>query len=333
MRARNPLFSKIMMDMPYNGAGVVAGAYPDKTLKNAIYNNESQFKWISHTFTHALLTDISAANTSTELSQNHTTANSTIGMSRYFKDSMIQPEISGLKIPQFMTAAYNFGIRNILCDISYPECLASANHKPNTGYYVDWSMLPAHASGNILVIPRYAANLYYNVSTPAEWESEYNHFYAPGGLFATFPTTQTMADIVNREADNWLRYMMKYSIYSVMFHQSNLRAYDGTNSLLSKLMDATLNKYAAVFTLPIESPSQHDQAAKIIDRMTFNDAGVTGTIKLGATSNSVVFSSRKAARIPVTGIRAGTSVTYGGQVQSAIPIAANGTVTVAAPAW
>lgn len=332
MQARDTKFANISLEMPFNGIGL-SGIYADKTLGDAINLNEFDFKWISHTYSHEYLDTISATNATSELQFNDQ-VRLDVGFEKYFRDSMIQPNISGLKNPQFTMAAYNFGIRNILCDISHADCLGSTSGKPNTGYYIDRTMLPATATESILVIPRYAANLYYNVSTPAEWVSEYNYIYkSPGGVFPTFTTPQTINDIVNRESDMWLRYMLKSSIYSVMFHQPNLRAYDGTHSLLGDLMDATLNKYKALFSLPIVSPSQNAQAAKIRSRMNFDAAGVTAVLKLGALMNTVAITAPKASEVPLTGVTAGKSVSYGGQVQSTVTMAAGSTVTARAPAW
>lgn len=327
LQARDSKFANIAMELPYNGVGL-SGIYSDTTLGTSITANEFDFKWISHTYDHENLDTISSSAATNELKWNNQTRNN-IGFEKYFKDSMIQPDISGLGNANFLTAAYNFGIRNLLCDLSKPGC---AQAKPNTGYYIDPSMLPATATQKMLVIPRYAANLYYNVSTPDEWVSEYNHIYGPKGTAPYFSSDQTYSQIINTESDNWLRYMIKYSVYSVMFHQPNLRAYDGVHSLLGDLMDATLNKYSALFSLPVSSPSQHAQAALINSRMTFDAAGVTGVLKLG-TTNTVSITAAKAASVPLTGITAGTSSTYGGQTQSTVAVGAGATVTANAPAW
>lgn len=326
---RDRKFANIRLEMPFNGVGL-SGMYSDFTLNNAIILDEYDFKWLSHTYTHENLDAISYTDAAAELRFNNQ-VRLDIGFEKYFQDSMVQPDISGLNHSQFLTAAYDFGIRNILCDLSRIGC---PRGKPNTGYYIDRAMLPANATSSILVIPRYASNLYYNVSTPAEWESEYNYFYKdPGGLFPTFTTYQKVGDIINTESDMWLRYMLKYSIYSVMFHQPNLRAYDGTRSLLGDLIDATLNKYSALFSLPVKSPSQNAQAAIIRSRMNFNSAGVTGVLKLGALGNTVEITAPKAADVPLTGITAGKFANYGGQVQSTVTMAAGTAITAAAPAW
>ena len=131
----------------------------------------------------------------------------------------------------------------------------------------------------------------------------------------------------------WLRYLLKYDLNSVMFHQSNLRAYDNTNSLLGDLVKATLAKYNSMYKLPIRSPGQHDTGVLMAARMAYNASGVSGRILLGAT-NSIDLKTVKAVKAPLTGISYGTvQETYGGQTISTISLGASGALTIPAPTW
>lgn len=320
LRAASTNSAQIRLEMPYNGVGA-SGIYPNDTLTSAIRNRPNQFKWINHTYEHELLTNIGYSAALAQLSKNHKVAQS-IGFNLYFKDSMIQPEISGLENPEFLRAAKDFGIRYILSDTSQPGW---KNPSPNTGFYSTYQP-------SILIIPRYPTNLYYNVSTPTEWLSEYNHFYAPGGLFPAWDRALTYAEVLDKESEMWLRYLLKFDLNSVMFHQSNLRAYNGTNSLLGDLIDATLAKYNSMYRLPIRSPSQHETGVLMVARMAYNASGVTGRLLLGAT-NSIALKTVKAVKVPLTGISYGTTESYGGQTISTVSLGANGTATIPAPAW
>ena len=321
LRASNPNYAQIRLEMPFNGVGV-SGIYPKDTLTSAIKNNPNQFKWISHTYDHALLTSITYADALTQL-QNNQAVVPKMGFSLYFKDSMIQPEISGLANPEFLRAAWDFGIRYILSDTSQPGW---NNPSPNAGYYSSYQP-------GILIIPRYPTNLYYNVSTPAEWISEYNHFYGPGGLFPTWDHALSYTEVLDKESEIWLRYLLKYSIDSVMFHQSNLRAYDGTHSMLGDLVNATLTKYGQLMALPIRSPAQHDTGVLMAARMAYNASGASARLQLG-TSNSIALKTVNAVQLPLTGISYGTvKESYGGQTISTVNLGASGALTVPAPAW
>ncbi|MEO5660089.1 MAG: hypothetical protein ABIQ90_09850 [Polaromonas sp.] len=321
LRAANPNTALIRLEMPFNGVGV-SGIFPNDTLTTAIGNRPNQFKWISHTYDHELLTTINYTDALAQLSDNHLEA-AQFGFTQYSKDSMIQPEISGLDNPEFLRAAKDFGIRYILSDTSQPGW---KNPSPNTGFF-------SIHQPSILIIPRYPTNLYYNVSTPAEWLSEYNRFYAPGGLFPTWDHALTYSEVLDKESEIWLRYLLKYDLNPVMFHQTNLRAYNGVNSMLGDLINATMKKYNSMYKLQIRNPSQHDAGILMTARMAYNASGVSGQILLGAT-NSISLKTVNPVKVPLTGITFGaTRETYGGQTISTISLGANGTATVPAPAW
>jgi hypothetical protein len=321
VRASNTNAAQIRLEMSFNGAGA-SGIYPKDTLTPAVRNDPNQFKWISHTYTHALLTDISYGDALTELNNNDKVAQQ-LKFQLYSKDSMIQPEISGLNNPEFLRAAKDYGIRDVLSDSSRPGWNSPS---PNTGFYSTYEP-------SILIIPRYPTNLYYNVSTPAEWVSEYNYFYAPGGLFPTWDRALTYSEILDKESEIWIRYLLKYNLNPVMFHQSNLRSYTNKNSLLGDLINATLNKFNSMYKLPIRSPSQHDAGVLMAARMAYNASGVSGRILLG-TTNSISLKTVSPVNVPLTGINYGSSKeSYGGQTISTISLGANGAATIPAPVW
>ncbi|MDO8456043.1 MAG: hypothetical protein Q7T07_03920 [Burkholderiaceae bacterium] len=321
LRASSTNTAQIRLEMPFNGVGA-SGIYPNDTLTPAVRKNPNQFKWINHTYEHELLTAISYADALTQLSNNHKVAQQ-LRFQQYFKDSMIQPEISGLDNPAFLRAAKDFGIRYILSDTSQPGWKSLS---PNAGFY-------SIHEPSILIIPRYPTNLYYNVSTPAEWLSEYNHFYAPGGLFPTWDRALTYSEVLDKESEMWLRYLLKYDLSPVMFHQSNLRAYDNKNSLLGDLINVTLGKFNSMYKLPIRSPSQHETGLLMAARMAYNASGVSGRILLGAT-NTIALKTVNPVKVPLTGISYGTATeSYGGQTISTLSLGANGAVAIPAPAW
>jgi hypothetical protein len=320
-RNAHPNMKEMTMEMPFNGVGAT-GIYPRDTLTVMSLLLQNNFKWISHTYTHANLDAISYTDATTELKKNHQIA-SRFGFQKYFKDSMVQPEVSGLNNPEFLRAAYDFGIRYIVSDTSYAQW---DNPSPNAGFY------SVHQPG-ILIIPRRATNLYYNVSTPAEWVSEYNYFYAPGGVLPTWTRPLTYTEILDVESDMMLKYLLRSELDSIMFHQANIRAYDGNNSILGDLLHTTATKYDKLFKLPVKSPGQHDTGVLMAARMAYDASGVKGKLLLGQTNQIVLYTTRPAS-VPVTGVSAGSSKeTYGGQNISTFKLGANASTTFAGPAW
>ncbi|KWJ00003.1 hypothetical protein [Burkholderia stagnalis] len=319
-----PNAANIKIEWPFVGQGAT-GIYLLDTLTPVVALNQGAFRWISHTYTHANLDAISSAAATTELQKNVQIARQ-LGLRLFTADSMVQPDVSGLGNPNFLSAANTFGIRYLVSDTSQP---AWNNPSPNTGFTSQYQP-------SMLIIPRHPTNLYYNVTTPAQWVSEYNHFYAPGGLFPTWDHPLSYSEILDKESEIWLRYMLKYDIDPIMFHQPNLAQYGllSTSTLLGDLMGATLNKYNALFALPVLSLAEHDIGAAMAARMAYNASGAGGTLLLGATGNSIRLATTKAVTVPVTGISYGTSVeTYGGQPISSIALPAGGTLTVPGPAW
>ena len=325
-RTRNdfPFASSLTLEWAFNGEGS-SGIYTPDTLTPAVRQYRNAFAYVNHTFTHANLDAITYQQALAELRQNHQTAGS-LGLSRYFKDTLVQPDISGLNNAEMHRAARSFGIKYMISDTSRPGW---NNPSPNTGYVSVFQP-------SILIIPRRPTNLFYNLSTPQEWVSEYNCFYGPngicaGGQFRYWDHDLTYEEILDKESDMMLQYLLKWDLDPLMFHQANVRAYDGTNSLLGDLINRTLQKYAQVYALPIRFLAQHDIGIQMTQRMAYNASGVTATL---IPCQSITLRSNRLARIPITGITYGAASNrevYGGQSISYVNINANQTLTLPAP--
>jgi hypothetical protein len=354
------------LELPFNGVGynTTDPAYLNQgestdTLSPAVRINPDAFRWINHTWDHRSL-DPEGGFTPTVSSMlqqfqwNHEVATGqrsgnpdngglrvTFGFGNYNQNAFIQPDISGLESNVFWEAAQGFGFRYILMDTSktYDFRPTLGPIAPNTGFYSTRdTFVPANP--RILIIPRYPTNLFYNVSTPDEWVSEYNY------LYAALPPSQggvgyvsTYQQILDRESEVLVRYMLKYNANSWMFHAANLRDYDGAGlnnkSLLSALLDAVTNKYKAMYSLPVLSPSQTGIGQIMEARMAYNAAiagGLKGRIVYGpSVSIELTNPSGVSVDVPVTGVNVGTTTTYGGQTISSITLAAGATTTAALP--
>lgn len=327
IRATYPLASSLTLEWAYNGEGA-SGIYSPDTLTPAVRQNTSAFTYVNHTYTHLNLdAPTTYQQARTALQRNHQTATTQQLTSRYFRDTMVQPDISGLYNAEFQRAAKDFGIKYLISDTSRP---AWNNPSPNAGFYSSFQP-------SILIIPRRPTNLFYNLSTPEEWVSEYNCFYGPtgicaGGQFRYWDRNLTYAEILDKESDMWLQYLLKWDIDPLMFHQANLRAYNGANSLLGDLIEATLAKYTRMYNLPITFITQHNIGIKMAERMAYNASGVTATLM---PCQSITLRTARPARIPVTGVVYGTAANrevYGGQNISYVTLTANQTLTLTAPA-
>jgi hypothetical protein len=312
-----PQTASLRLDFAFNGeGGTVAANYSPDTLMPAIRANEQEFRWINHTYSHANLDAITYANAMAELQQNHQVVLDE-GLSMYRKLNMVTPEISGLTNPEFLRAAKDFGIRNVVTDTSRP---GQSNPTPNTGIYNTIQPL-------IFMIPRHPVNLFYNVTTPSEWVSEYNYIYR-----AFWGRDLTFAEIINNESDIVLSYMLRWDIDPLMFHQTNLRAYDGTHFLLGDLLEAVFAKYNTLISIPFNSFAMETIGTRMTSRMKYNASGVIGSFTPGDT---LMLTTANAATIPITGVRGPAQESYGGQTIANVTLAAGASATldIGAPSW
>jgi hypothetical protein len=173
---------------------------------------------------------------------------------------------------------------------------------------------------SILVIPRYANNLGYDVSTPEEWADQYNDRYKDA-----WGRDLSYEEILDKESELLLILLLNGDIDPWMFHQANLRAYDGTHTLIGDLIDRTLEKYNALYDLPILSPTQDEIGRRMIRRTRYNEAGVTASILPG---DRVRLRAEQAAKVPVTGLRTPDAERYGGQYISYVNLDAGESVTI-----
>ena len=287
-------------DMVFNGLGTVPGQYENDDLTPYVRTNKAMFKWISHTYTHLNLDNVDYATALSEITKNNQAASS-LGLPGYNKINMVTGQISGLQNPQFIKAAYDAGIRYLVSDTSIPSHRAAS---PNVG-------VPNFVDPRILMIPRHANNLFYNVSTPAEWVSEYNYIY--NGYWGR---DLSYAEILDNQAELLLGFLLKGDVSPLMFHQPNLRDYNGAgNTLLGDLLDKVADKYERLYNFPAVSPTMNVLATTLQQRAAYNGSGVVATRN---ANNTVTLTVAKAARIPVTGLVSGGVVSFTGTTAPAI---------------
>ena len=333
-------FSQFKVSLPFNGlAATTAGGAPaGDSLVSAARLQSQTFFWLNHTWDHedldcyqpvpnsGMCSPATQAQSAAEISQNIAEGQS-LGLAQDLP-SMVTPGISGLTNPGFLAAAAQKGIRYVVSDLSRPEGIPAV---PNTGI-----INPAQPS--ILEIPRYPTAIFYNTDTDLSGVAgsetdEYNYFYGPNGIFRIggpggppfFTTNQTYAQIVDSQSSIILGYMLRYEMYPLMFHQSNLYHYDGTNSLFQDVMNAVFSKLKAVSSLPVVSKRESDLGQLLWNRMGYLNASVQATITPG---QSISISGSGAATIPLTGVCSDACASYGGDYQSGVQIQSNTTRTI-----
>jgi len=293
---KNPLTSAFQFSLAFNGVGAT-GAYKPDDLTPAVKRNWSSFYWISHTYTHQQLDEVTYEVASAEIVKNIRQA-ATLGFRAPLFDraNLVTPEVSGLANPMALQAALDAGVRYVVSDTSKP---GQGNPSPNTG--IVNSIQP-----QILEIPRRPNNLYYNVAAPDDWAAEYNCRYQ--GFWGR---ALSYKEILEIESDTLLGYLLRGDADPWMFHQTNLAVYDGVHTLLTDLLDLTLRKYRAVYSLPILSPPMNEIGELMKARQNYNDARVSAVLFPGY--GIVIFPPTRAVTVPITGVSAFQAQMYGGQ--------------------
>ncbi|MCC6590540.1 MAG: hypothetical protein IT168_27860 [Bryobacterales bacterium] len=329
------------VSIAFNGYGTTAaaGTPANDSLTTFAKLLRNSFIWINHTYDHenldcydavpgsGICPPATAAQAKFEIDENIKVANA-LGLP-LDAQSMVTPNISGLANAAFLKTAADSGIRYLVSDTSRNDYLPQ---RPNEGVYNSLET-------RILLIPRRATSMFYNtisgkVNVAGSLPDEYNFFYGPNGVFkqangaAWFNTTQTYAQIIDRESDFLLSYMLRYEIYPTMYHQSNFTVYQGSKSLFSDLMDAALTKYGKVLNLPIVSMTETEIGQWLQRRMVYNRAGVNGIIYPG---QRIELRTGAAAQVPITGICKTGCESYGTERISYANVTPGSVVTIPLP--
>jgi hypothetical protein len=340
----------VQLSFPFNGVGTndpnTGLPLKNDSLVAAVKKYSNSFFWLSHTWDHENLDCYDAtfgfpcvaatnAQSAAEITQNNKLASSF--RLNYDLQSMVTPNVSGLANPDFISAAWANGLRYLVCDGAAVTCDPILPNylpalPPNTG-------VRNTIDNRILEIPRHATNIFYNAdlwtaNVNGSETDEYNYLYVNGypqiaSIPAAFSLVQSASDILNREAGNILSYMLRYDAAPLMFHQSNLKTYSGSNSIFTDVANNVFTQLANLTTLPVVSMSQSAIGQLMQDRMAYNSAGLTGVLTPGV--NITLTATNNAAKIPVTGGCSKASAScesYGGQFVSTVSVTPGQTLTI-----
>jgi hypothetical protein len=264
------------------------------------------FAYINHTWDHQDMTSMDYATAYNEFTQNDQRVMQ-LGLMPYNPASAVTPDVSGLANPNMLSAAAAAGIKYLVSDTSQP---GQNNPKYNEGY-------AATSQPGILVIPRRPTDLYYSVSTPAQWVNEYN---------ARKSATADYAGIIDHVSSTLAGYMVRGENDPWMFHQADLRDYGGGHSLLSDLLDAAFDKYAALMTVPVYSPTMDELGQRVAARDSYDGAGASATI--AASGSVTIHVANNATTVPVTGLCTPDAESYAGDRIAYVDVAPGADVMV-----
>jgi MYXO-CTERM domain-containing protein len=302
-RRANPLSAGLRLAWAANMWGARNGTADPLTAKAVELG--PTFEWMSHTWDHADLTNMSYADARDEFGLNDQSFRS-LGLSPYTVSNLVTPMITGLGNVNAMQAAYDVGVRQLVSDTSVA---GQDNPSPNAGRRN--ALVPG-----ILEIPRFPTDLDYDVSLPAEWIA---------ATLGREGRNLSYEQIVAEESRVLAGYLLQGANDPWMFHQANTRDIGGGRSLLGDLLGATIDLYLAHATFPIFSPTMDELAVRVTDRMRLDASGVVATIERG---DRLTVKVTNAALVPITGLCTANAESYGGQKIAYLDLPAGGSTTL-----
>lgn len=318
---RLPAGSTFTTYLAFNGIGTKTTEYSDTTLLAAAKNAGAKLSWMNHTWDHENLDLATRAFTKSEVSQNCSLA-SQLRLHGFNCNELVSPDVSGLVNPNALAGMVDAGVKSVVSDTSITEAIRPSNPGTNPSFNVG-RVNPLNS--RIYQVPRHPTSIFYDVSTPETETDEYNTIYR-----SYWGRDLSYAEVLDKDSDLALGYLLQGDIDPLMFHQANLRNYGGGRSIYGDWVDAVVNKYLAYFDAPILTLRQNAISNEMQARGKFNACGITATLVEGVP-NKLELRTTGACVVPVTGIAstAGVIENYGGDPTTSITMSANQVKSIA----
>jgi hypothetical protein len=186
-----------------------------------------------------------------------------------------------------------------LCSSTAEDC-SQNNPSFNTGPMLSLANLPQN---DIMLVPRYPVNIFYNVDTVERNVDEYNYIFADFWAQYGRTTPLTWEEILELETDTVLNHIISGSLNPHYFHQINLRFENGS-SLLSLFTNRLAQKYAAMFELPVLTLKMTQVGDRMRARAAYNASGANAV--WNKTTGTVTITANTTTQIPLTNPTLGT---------------------------
>ena len=313
-----PTTQQLVLSFALIGIGATGGYSPD-TLTPFAQANASAFRWINHTYTHPVMDGMDYATASSQVTTNNALA-ARMGFAPYATANLVTPALTGLTTPSVLQAAYDAGVRQVVTDAM---AAGWGNPSPNEPLVLSGSY--GTSTYRLVGVPRHPTNLYYNVSTPPDWLSE-DQCRFPAGQYGYAATYQ---QLLSRESDVLVSYLLSADADPLEFHDLNIRAYDGVHSLLSDLLDMTLQKYSSLVSVPVVSVPLDGIAARMSDRMQIDAvrASTAASVVTSSSGSVLVVTFSGAGTVPITGVSSPGAEIYAGQPITRVGVTGPGSAT------
>lgn len=324
-KATLPAGSTFYTDLAFNGLGTQTTAYADTSLLTAARAAGNKLSWLNHTWDHDNLDAVTRSKARTEVNKNCNLA-TLYKLNGFNCSELVTPDMSGLRTQAPVLGMLDAGVRWVVSDTSITEALRPGFPGTNPSFNVGRKN-PLDA--RLYQVPRHPTSIFYDTSDPVTEADEYNTIYR-----SYYGRDLSYAELLDKDSEFGLHYLLTGDIDPLMFHQANLRNYGGGRSIYADWIDAVLAKYLAYSNAPVLTLRQSAIGTAMQQRGKLNACGLTATVIETAGTKSLELRSTAACTVPLTGLAApsyGQVETYAGEPTTSVVMTANQTRIIALP--
>ncbi|SPO06303.1 related to extracellular serine-rich protein [Cephalotrichum gorgonifer] len=249
--------------------------------------NRDAFAHVSHTFTHLELNNATYDDAWREIAFNRDWLIQ-VGIAdgeRFSPEGIVPPAITGLHNADVIRAWMDNGIKYVVGDNTRPLLRNS-----ESDFWPKISNVEDNGHEGLVIVPRWATNIYYNCDTPEcttrEWIETTQR-----------PEDVTFIDLMDVEISTNVRYLLGLHHDPYMFHQANTRATGmdtvqigdqiGKFSLLQIWVESITQELLRLTNWPIRSLKHDDIAHAFLDRMALDQCEPELTYTLSDDSTAI----------------------------------------------
>ncbi len=328
-RSAMPSGSTFITELAFNGVGTQTVLYPDTSLLTQGRVAGTNLTWLNHTWDHENLDSLSRSSVKTEVERNCTLAKN-LRLNAFKCSDLVTPDMSGLGNPNAILGMLDAGARFVVSDTSITEALRPSNPGTNPTFNVG---RPNPVNSRLYQVPRHPTSIFYDVAASATERDEYNFIYR-----SYFGRDLTYVEILDKDSEFGLYYLLQGDIDPLMFHQSNLARYTDSSgrvrSLYADWIDAVVAKYLAYSDAPILTLGEAAIGNAMQERGQLNACGLTTTLVEVAGVRNLELSSTRGCTVPITGLSApiaGSVEVYAGEPTTSVVMLAGVPRTIALP--
>ncbi|ORX79586.1 hypothetical protein BCR32DRAFT_294337 [Anaeromyces robustus] len=257
------------------------------------------FYWISHGFTHQLLNTATSNDVKNQIDNN---VNMAIRLGIYEKDiyskkSIITPHSSGLHNVDAIETFLSSGITSASGNINRDDITNDDTINAKKAYLPWVTTINSSNIDGFPVIPRIPTMMFNECSTPLENTIKYNQIFEGTGMESTFD------EILNRDSQKALLFLLQLRHNPFKFHQANIRSngVSDKKSLIQLWTEKLVDQYNKYVIWPIVSLKTDDLHQTYIDRQNFEKCDLTQRLVYNNTHIIAISlnSNDRACKVPI----------------------------------